>query len=218
MAILFCLRFKKWQYREFGKWYSINNKILKYDRVSILRSPFLKEDLAMLNGALLFALSILFSGELLKVVGINTEFSYFIPLSIIMGIVWIRETRNFMRHKLDYVTFYYHFKRNERPIAEELFGALKKRDWVGAGNIVDKANDKGYLCALKGGICKECGKIRNDGPFCYECGKRMVIVCEKCDRLILTEEVRAAQIIPTYCSNCGNELPKEGKELNNSIS
>jgi hypothetical protein len=120
-----------------------------------------------------------------------------------MFAIAIRETRIFLRQKLDYITYYYYFRRIERPVADELLKSIVKRDWVGANTIVSRIVDKGSILALKGGICPNCKEVRTDGKYCPECGCQLIIVCDKCGSSFLSEgQVKA----PKFCAVCGKKI------------
>jgi hypothetical protein len=204
LVMSFYLRIRKFNIKNFGKFLSPYDKEIKYNKTELLRSPLLKEDLTLITGAFLFAISILLSGRLLEIVGIHVPFYVFILLSLIMFAIGTKETRIFLRRKLDAVMYFYYYRGYENSVADELLASIEKRDWVGADNIVFRAMDKGSMFGQKGGICTNCnGAVRREGPFCSECGVALKVVCGKCGYPVLKEGQTCS---PKYCAICGNEI------------
>jgi hypothetical protein len=199
----------------FGKSFSATNKELKFDRRTLLGSPLLKEDLALVTGAYLFAVSIIFSIWLQGLVNLSIPAWIFVAISLVMWVVAIWETRLFLRQKVDCVLYYQYFKRFERPAAKEILDAIVNKDWVGALNIISRTSDRGSVFALQGGFCINCGGIlRRDGPYCYNCGKPLIASCTHCRASIVREGIEKA---PTFCFNCGKSL-LETNEIVQAIS
>lgn len=214
------------------RWDVINPKLLN--------SSLLSEEMAKINGAVFFAISLFLGSRLLELVNLYVPFQLLVLLGVIMLIVAFWDILYLVNYKLPIIAFHYRLYRiGETSV--ELSAAVNNKEWILANQIMNnileyktpltqkmsslmfvdflglsgdyKSINKNPYQMSSGGICLNCNFVvrKKDSYYCPKCGSKLTIKCSNCEETVIADDM---QEIPSYCSYCGTSLGKTSAKKN----
>lgn len=208
--------------------------LLNHDIIppKLLNSFVVADEMAKINGAVFFSISLLLASRLLTLINLYVPFEILVILAALILVIAFWEGRSLIDFKLPILNFYYRLHRIGEP-SIELNKAVNNKEWLLAHDLMSFLIDKNpqlrwkvilmifrrpmefesVLPLSEGGICPKCLIItrRTDAHYCSKCGSPIVTRCPTCRSGIALEK---PEDIPTHCISCGKVLIRSKKNDN----
>jgi hypothetical protein len=196
---------------------------------NLLNSSLVADEMANINGAVFFSISLLLASQLLSLINLYVPFELLVILAILMLIIAFWEGKSLINLKLPIINFYYRLHRLGEP-SIELNKAINNKEWLLATQLMTNIFEKEsrlcekivsyifspydytvytsfavYQSKPEGGICPKCATIvkRPEAENCPKCGLSLLKTCPACEANISVETIEGT---PNYCIYCGQLL------------